>query len=132
MLVELRPNPSQADRGDDPGLVAATFRLGLVCMPFASGQRPSIQAALVTAIAESAGFETDTYHFNLDLAAQLSPKVYESLCEHLGHMTGEWLFARSAFGPASAGDDDAYFAQFPNEVAWIKKAGKDEQFLMDL
>src|ERR1017187_5202308 len=74
------------------------FRVALVCMPFASAARPTIQIGLLTAIAERSGFKTDAYHFNVDLAAEISPDTYESLCEHRGQMTGEWLFARAAFG----------------------------------
>ena len=54
-------------------------RLAIVCMPFASSDRPSIQLGLIGAIARRAGYETDLLHFNLNLARQLGPELYERL-----------------------------------------------------
>lgn len=107
------------------------FRVALVCMPFASAERPSIQLGLLSAIAQRAGFETDSHYFNLDLAARLGPDDYELLCRHRGHMTGEWLFAAVAFG-AEAPTADAYFEAFPEEYLWAEKIGKGKEFLRDL
>ena len=115
-----------------PSTAVDGCRVALVCMPFASGQRPSIQIALMTAIAEQAGFEVDAFHFNLDLAAQLSPGLYESFCEHRGNLTGEWLFAPAAFGPSAPKDEASYFGAFPGELAFAGQLGKDEAFLVDL
>lgn len=112
--------------------VTATLRVALVCMPFASALRPSIQIALTTALAEKAGCTADAFHFNLDLAAQLTPDLYEQLCEHRGRMTGEWLFGVAAFGSDTNSSDDSYFQQFPEEAAWAQKIGKDREFLIDL
>ena len=108
------------------------FRVALICMPFASGQRPSIQIGLITAVAEQAGFEVDAYHFNLDLAAQLSPALYENFCEHRGNLTGEWLFAPAAFRSEAPSDEASYFQAYPEELEWARKLGKDEVFLVDL
>lgn len=125
MLVELKvARQNEAPKVD--------FRIALVCMPFASAKLPSIQIGLMTAVAEAAGVETDAYHFNLDLAAQLSPDLYEHLCEHRGHMTGEWLFAPAAFGPLAPGDDTSYFDVFPEEAAWAAKLGKDRAYFEHL
>ena len=110
----------------------AGFRVALICMPFASARQPSIQIGLITAIAEQAGFDVDAYHFNLDLAAQLSPKLYEDFCDHRGYMTGEWLFSHAAFGPSAPRDEDAYFQGFPRELEWLGKLEKDRTFLVDL
>jgi ribosomal peptide maturation radical SAM protein 1 len=101
-------------------------------MPFASAERPSIQIGLLKAIAEEAGFSTDAYHFNLDLAAELSPEVYELFCQHRGHMTGEWLFAPAAFGLSMTGDEESYFQAFPDEVKWARKIGRDQAYFFDL
>src|SRR6202000_1041668 len=67
----------------------ASLAVALVCMPFASARVPSIQIGLLTAIAASAGCAADSYHLNLELAADLGSDLYESLCEHRGRMTGE-------------------------------------------
>ena len=120
---------------NDPGQVypsVAGCRVALICMPFASGQRPSIQIGLITAVAEQAGFEVDVYHFNLDLAAQLSPALYENFCEHRGNLTGEWLFAPAAFRSSAPSDEASYFRAYPEELEWARKLGKDEAFLVDL
>ena len=109
-----------------------TFRVALVCMPFATALVPSIQVGLLTAITEQAGFQTDAYHLNLNLAASLTPEVYEPLCFHRGHMTGEWLFSVAAFGQEAQEDDALYFKAFPEEIAWIKKQGKDAAFFSSL
>jgi ribosomal peptide maturation radical SAM protein 1 len=121
------PQPSGA-----PGETAAgAFRVALVCMPFASAERPSIQLGLLTALAQRAGYPCDAYHLNLDLAAELSPSRYELFCEHRGHMTAEWLFAPAAFG-AQAPDDEAYFRAFPEELLWFRDAGHDEAAVRNL
>jgi ribosomal peptide maturation radical SAM protein 1 len=101
-------------------------------MPFASAARPTIQIGLLTAIAERSGFKTDAYHFNIDLAAEISPDIYEALCEHRGNMTGEWLFARAAFGADAPSDEAGYFSAFPGEEKWAESIGKDLNFLTGL
>lgn len=108
------------------------FPIALVCMPFASADRPSIQLGLIGAIAKSAGFRADLYHFNLDLSAELSPELYEQLCERRSHMTGEWLFARAAFGNLAPGDETSYLQAFPNELTWLTSLGKTKEFVSEL
>jgi ribosomal peptide maturation radical SAM protein 1 len=104
---------------------ASTLRVALVGMPFGTEvNAPSIQLGLLKAIAERAGFSTDTYHLTLDLAQFLTAPFYNELCLHRGHMTGEWLFAVAAFGASS--DDETFFAAFPEEVEWFKRLGKSE------
>jgi hypothetical protein len=107
--------------GPPPG---AALRVALVCMPFAAAERPSIQIGLLAALAARAGFAADCHHLNLELAARLTPEVYDPLCNHRGHMTGEWLFAVAAFGEGAC-RDEAYFGSFPEEVAWARKGGRD-------
>src|SRR5262249_22592668 len=112
----------------------ASFRVALVCMPFAlASDRPSIQLGLLRAIAEQAGFPTDTFHFYLDLAARMTPEVHDALSlVQNGHITSEWLFTVAAFGAEAAGDDQAYFTAFPEEVERARHVGKDAAFLSAL
>jgi ribosomal peptide maturation radical SAM protein 1 len=133
MLVTLTPQ-TQDELPDGAGRILdeRPFRVALVCMPFARAKLPSIQIGLITAISQEAGFETDAYHFNLDLAAQVSPDLYEQMCDHRGNLTGEWLFSKAAFGTSSPAEGDDFFASFPSESAWAKKIGKDQAFLSDL
>jgi ribosomal peptide maturation radical SAM protein 1 len=107
------------------------FRIALICMPFATAERPSIQIGLLTAIAEQAGFSTDSFYLNLNLAARLTPEIYEALCIHRGHMTGEWLFSVAAFGENAHDDDEAYFTAFPDTIRGGKE-GKDTAYLSTL
>lgn len=105
--------------------------VALVCMPFSMADRPSIQLGLLAALLERAGFLADTYHLNLELAARI-PDAYDGLCSHHGRMTGEWLFAPAAFGDRVNAADDAYYRDFPEELEWAAKGGKDRRFLSTL
>jgi ribosomal peptide maturation radical SAM protein 1 len=116
----------------EPGPATADFRVALVCMPFAKANRPSIQIGLMHAIAEIAGFPTDTHYLNLELAALLGPDLYEKLSDQRGPMTGEWLFARAAFGDPELTDDADYFQAFPGEAQWSRGIGRDPAYLIDL
>jgi len=58
------------DKSGPAAAGVAPFRVALVSMPFGTDAAdPSIQLGLLRAIAEEAGFPTDTYHLYLDLAA---------------------------------------------------------------
>ncbi len=116
-----------------PGAPARPFRVGLVCMPFYEASRPSIQIGLLGAVAERAGFPTDTHHLNLELAARLGLDVYEALYNHRGRRSGEWLFSVAAFAKQARGDDEAYFAAFQEEIAQLcRSIGKDQAYLSRL
>jgi ribosomal peptide maturation radical SAM protein 1 len=108
------------------------FRVALVSMPFAIADRPSIQVGLLSAISKQQGFPTDAYNLNLDLAAELAPDFYDTLCDHRGRMTGEWLFAPAAFGSEAPRDDHAFFEAFPEVVEWLRDRGKDESLFTEL
>ena len=132
MLVVLNGKQEMPRSGEiPPPETLAELKVALVCMPFGSALRPSIQIALTTALAERAGCETDAFHFNLDLAAQLGPDLYEEMCEHRGRMTGEWLFGVAAFGSEAAPEDD-FFREFPEIALWAQKLGKDRDYLIEL
>jgi len=133
MLIELTvaKQPGNEPMVREPS-AGKNFRIALICMPFASAKMPSIQIGLLTALAERSGFETDAFHFNLDLAAQLTPDFYERLCVHRGRMTGEWLFAQAAFGADAPPEAEDFFASFQEEFAWAKKIGTDQEHLLDL
>lgn len=114
-------NPAQDDHSS-----CQTRRLsvGIVAMPFASIIMPSIQAGTVSGIARMAGFATACYHFNLDLAVELGEEVYETLCEHRGVMSGEWLFAIAAHGAHAPDQDNGLIDAFPQaHEALIEETG---------
>ena len=108
-----------------------TINVALVCMPFYTAQWPSIQVGLLTAIGRQAGFTIEPLHLNLELAARI-PDEYEALCNHRGHMTGEWLFSLAAFGNDIPRDDQEYFRRFPEELEWATQGGRDGDFLSRL
>jgi len=108
------------------------FAVALVCMPFYLAMRPAIQIGLLHSIVEKAGFHVDSYHLNLHLAAKISPEVYDALCSHRGHLTGEWLFSVAAFGEDACSSDESFFEAFPGEIEWLKKIGKDVPFISEL
>lgn len=132
MLVNLAVATDDSAQRIEASADASSFRVALVCMPFASAKIPSIQIGLMSAIAEKAGFETDAYYFNVDLAAQLTPAIYEQMCEHRGNMTGEWLFAGAAFGADCPKEAGEFLARFSSESEWAKRIGKDAKFLEEL
>ena len=107
-------------------------RVALVCMPFASADRPSIQLGLLAELARNAGWQADVHQLNLRLAAHLGPETYEHMCERRSHMTGEWLFGRAAFGADAPGDEQTYYAHFPGEFDWAEEIGRDLSFFTDL
>ncbi len=107
-------------------------RVAIVCMPFASSDRPSIQLGLVGAITRRAGYETDLLHFNLNLASRLGAPLYERLCQSRQHMTGEWLFSIAAFGADAPSTPENYFAAFPGEADWAAEIGSSTAGLAEL
>jgi ribosomal peptide maturation radical SAM protein 1 len=84
-------------------------------MPFYSSAQPSIQIGLLHSIAERAGFSVDSFHLNLDFASRLSQRFYEMIAAHGGHLTGEWIFSKAAFGKDSV-PAEVYFSKFPKEL----------------
>jgi ribosomal peptide maturation radical SAM protein 1 len=97
------------------------LRVALICMPFYGASRPSIQLGLLQAIGRAAGHLVDTFHLNLELAAELTPNIYEALSNHRGHFTGDWLASFAAFSDAAPSSPAQFFAAFPNEIKAIER-----------
>jgi len=108
------------------------FRVALVCMPFRLVSGPSPAIGLLREIAERAGFPTDSYHLNLDLAARLDPSVYESLCHNRHDLLSEWLFGVAAFDDEIAYGDAAYLAAHPDLVNLVPGLVRDTDHLYKL
>ncbi len=109
-----------------------TFRVALVCMPFYQVAGPSPAVGLLRAIAERSGFQADSYHLNLDLAARLDPGLYDGLCRNPQDLVGEWLFSVAAFGSGATPGDAAYLEDCPKVGALALKLGSDEATLTAL
>lgn len=110
----------------------SSLRVALVCMPFASADRPSIQLGLMSAITSRAGHAVTSLQFNLDLAARLGPELYERLCERRSHMTGEWLFGPAAFGDDLPHSEEAYFERFADDFIWGAEHGLEVEGFSEL
>lgn len=91
-------------------------RIALVTMPFASIRRPSLQIGLLKSLAVSVGWKADTFHLNIDFAARVGAELYEALCEHRGHLIGDWLFSVCAFGDDAPDSEGAYLAQIREKL----------------
>lgn len=77
-------------------------------MPFVSLWRPSLQIGLLSAIARGRGFPVETFHLNLEFAADIGGDLYQSLCLQRTWLIGDWLFSGAAFGE-DAPDPDCRF-----------------------
>ncbi len=121
--------PSNAATG--PGEDSA-FRVALVCMPFHLIGGPSAAIGLLQAIAERAGFSTDCYHLNLDLAARLDRGVYDALCRTHHDQLCEWLFSVAAFEGESSSADADYLAECPGVIEFARRFGWDTSLLTRL
>ena len=106
-----------------------SLRVALVSMPFVTTRRPSIQLGLLQAILGQRGIQAKSHHLNLHFAARIGWATYEAIC-NLPRLTGEWIFARTAFGehvPYSRGlppdlrDDASPFNGFPEILERIRE-----------
>jgi ribosomal peptide maturation radical SAM protein 1 len=95
--------------------------VALVCMPFISVYRPSLQLGLLKAIAKVHGFQVTTFHLNLDLAAQIGTNLYEQFVHHRGRMFGDWLFSVAAFDGAAPDHEGRLADAFPEEMNMLLK-----------
>ena len=69
---------------------------------------------------------------NMRLAAQLGWQRYEVLCDVRGHLLGEWLFARAAFGEG-APDDRLFVEAFGEDMGRVcAELGVDLSYLLKL
>lgn len=66
-------------------------RLALVSMPWVRPHLPSIQLGVLKPLAESVGYQVDTYHFYLRFCEYISPALIRKVSEFCG--LGDWLFA---------------------------------------
>jgi hypothetical protein len=106
-----------------PASNPAEWPVALVCMPFVSVYRPSLQICLLKSLAEQHGFHARTLHLNLDFARQIGVSLYERLVRHRGRMFGDWLFSQQAFGDDAPAQGRHMLDAFPQET---------EDFLRDL
>src|ERR1017187_10733651 len=73
--------------------------IALVCMPWASGQIPSLAIAILKRCAQNAGFDVQVHLLNIRFAAMMGLKKYEGFSA-VGYFAPEWFFSLTLFGPA--------------------------------
>lgn len=110
-----------------------TTRVAMVAMPWALPYRPSIQVGLLTAIARSYGFETDSHHVFLDWIARIGAEAYVEICPARSPQLGEWLFSAAAWGDDDPDPDDRLLVDLGAEIDPLLAAiDKDRQWLRDV
>ena len=88
----------------------------LISMPFYSALRPSLQICGLAAVAKASGFDVDTRHLSLDLAARIGVPLAEELGTFGGYETGNWLFSAAAFPDAAPDPDCRLPYDFPDAL----------------
>jgi ribosomal peptide maturation radical SAM protein 1 len=73
------------------------LRVALVNMPFSSLRFPSIQVGLLQSILAERGISATAHYLNLEFAARIGWKFYDTLSESTQYFIGDWMFAREAF-----------------------------------
>jgi ribosomal peptide maturation radical SAM protein 1 len=91
--------------------------VALISMPFASASMPSLALGLLKPIAASHGFPVETFHLNLDFAAEIGWPLYERLPMHADLAVGDWLFSIAAFGDGAPDPTDAFLHRFSLDLA---------------
>lgn len=86
----------------EEGLATGRARLLVVVPPFASPDRPSIGGHIIARVASDNGFAAEILYANLSFAALLGLRDYTRLCHApTGHLIGERIFARAAYGDSA-------------------------------
>lgn len=114
-------------------LARAQWRVALVCMPFVSHVRPSIQLGLLKSIATSNGFPTTSFHLNLDFAHQIGSEVYEVICDYGRCFLGDWLFSVAAFADDAPDRDCRFLEYYRTDIAQVLDVVKwPDEYLLAL
>ena len=95
----------------------------LVCMPFVSCLRPSLQLGILKRAGEQHGHRVDTYNFTLDFAQALGLANYERLCDDRGGLMGDVLFSVAAFGQDAPDPTGEYLLSSPARLDLLSRSG---------
>jgi ribosomal peptide maturation radical SAM protein 1 len=91
-------------------LVAPGPAVCLVCMPYASLERPSIALSLLKAALARTGIGAEVVYGNLAFAEEVGVEAHNLIGKSQSHsLAGEWTFGGAAF-PGFEGGTEAYFA----------------------
>lgn len=114
---EIAPEPASV-AGNKPKTL-------LISMPFFSALRPSLQICGLAAVARARGFDVETRHLSLALAARIGVPLHEELGTFGGYEIGNWLFSAAAF-PDNVPDPDCRLPDdFPDALRHLTPLGID-------
>lgn len=100
-------------------------------MPFGTAARPSIQCGLLKAGLVRAGYPTDVFYLNLELAAEIGALPYEEISRLRAELLlGEWLFSVAAF--VARPDEAEYRDSCPTLGSTCERLGLDFARLAEL
>ncbi len=86
--------------------------VALVSMPTLGSHVPSFQLALLTPTLRRAGIDVEPMSLFMEFGRRIGWRLNDTLATVYPCMAGEWIWARTAFGPDFDGDDDRYLDHF--------------------
>jgi ribosomal peptide maturation radical SAM protein 1 len=115
-----------------PTVAERRLAVAMVCMPFASVWRPSIQLGTLAPIVRAAGHRVSTFHLQLDLAALIGPERYELFADFGREPVGDWLFTVEAFGSQAPDDASEEMLESPAAGELLRGLGWSRAQLLEL
>ncbi len=101
------------------------MKVGLINVPWARVDSPSIQCGLLKAVVTAAGFECEVEYCNIELARHIGTKLYALIAStYAGDLFGEWLFSFAAFGEIRTEED--YLKDYPEVATMWRDAGHSD------
>ena len=94
-----------------------TRPIALISAPMIPADMPSFQLALLKPTLERAGIPVQNFSLYLYFAAMIGWKLNDTLAMVRPSMTGEWIWAKAAFG--ASGDDQAYLNHYQRNLKSI-------------
>lgn len=95
------------------------LRVGLVSMPMAAAERPSLALGLLSSIANTHGFRAETIHAHLEFVAMLGYRTAKTLFRESRHQLAEWFFSHEAFGEAAPAGPADVRAAFGDHLEFL-------------
>jgi ribosomal peptide maturation radical SAM protein 1 len=88
---------------------AAQKPIALISMPTLSGRFPCFQLGLLKPTLERSGYHVQNFSLYMYFGGYIGWRLHESLSEVTAALTGEWIWAKAAFGDFAS--EDSYFAE---------------------
>lgn len=94
-----------------------TFPIALISAPMITADMPSFQLALLKPTLEREGIPVQNFSLYLYFAAMVGWKLNDTLAMVRPSMTGEWIWAKAAFG--ATGNEEDYFQYYQQNLKGI-------------